>query len=70
MAERGTPKGNLQKPSRHDSIDFCFQSMCRCHGEDGRTLIQRVRYFQRTGRLWGRGELHDGLADVGAVAPE
>ncbi|KAH9361125.1 hypothetical protein HPB48_002987 [Haemaphysalis longicornis] len=68
MAERETPKGNLQKLSQQDAIDFCFQSMGHCHGGDGRTLAQRVEDEDDDSILASRELITSEVSDTGNSA--
>lgn len=64
-----TPKGNLRKPSRQDVLDFVAEAWAAVPEE---TVERSFKGCGITNALDGSedGELHDRLADIGAVVPE
>ncbi|XP_049511332.1 uncharacterized protein LOC125939868 [Dermacentor silvarum] len=67
--EERTPKGNLKKPSRKQVLDFVAEAWAAVPDE---TVARSFKGCGISNALDGSedGDLHSGLADVGAVVPE
>ncbi|KAH7979218.1 hypothetical protein HPB49_008773 [Dermacentor silvarum] len=67
--EERTPKGNLKKPSRHQVLDFVAEAWAAVPDD---TVARSFKGCGISNALDGSedGDLHSGLADVGAVVPE
>lgn len=67
--EKQTPKGNLKKLSRQHVLDFITEALTAVPKN---TVAWSFRACGISNTMDGseEGDLHGGLADIGAVAPE